>query len=244
MAQPFCRSTGKTRAHQSVVQPAELCGGADPPHEKGAKRPCTPPYFCIFLRLPLFFFSVFLLCFAHVFFRMATPVEVEGEDHLRRLVQQHDTVIVSCFPSGKDVDSEQDLHQELTSNVTSTVLRRTSLNTVRAAGLLLPDDQEDDEKLHQEVRWFFFRGGEMVRAVPARVKCLYSSSHQLLRVPPRFKFNESIVPSQRSVGRMPTIITLSQGIHKEHLGCLRNFNDRPFSCVERAWEILYTHGVD
>lgn len=172
---------------------------------------------------------------------MATPVEVEGEDHLRRLVQQHDTVIVSCFPSGKDVDSEQDLHQELTSNVT--VLRRTSLNTVRAAGLLLPDDQEDDEKLHQEVWWLFFRGGEMVRAVPACVKCLYSSSHRLLRVPPRFKFNESIVPGLRTVGRMPTIITLSQGIHKGHLGCLRNFDGRPFSCVERAWEILYTQGV-
>lgn len=80
-------------------------------------------------------------------------------------------MIISCFPSGKDGELEQDLHQELNGGVTSTVLRRTSLNTVRAAGLLLPDDQEggegDEAEGYQEVWWLFFRGGEMVRAVAA-----------------------------------------------------------------------------
>lgn len=93
---------------------------------------------------------------------MATPVEVESEDHLQRLVQKYDTVIVSCFPDSKDGDSEQDLHQELISNLTSTVLCRIHLNTVRAAGLLLPGDHEGGE---EDVWWLFFRGGEMVRTI-------------------------------------------------------------------------------
>lgn len=97
---------------------------------------------------------------------MATPVEVESEDHLHRLVREHDTAIVRCFPRGKDVDSERDLHQELHSIVTSTVLCRTNLGVVRAAGLLLPCDEEgdkqDEARGHEEGWWLFFRGGEMV----------------------------------------------------------------------------------
>lgn len=97
---------------------------------------------------------------------MATPVEVESEDHLHRLVQDHDTVIVSCIPNNQGGGSEEELHKELNSSVTSTVFCRTNMNTVRAAGLLLPDgregDKDDDAKGHQEVWWLFFRGGEMV----------------------------------------------------------------------------------
>lgn len=91
-------------------------------------------------------------------------MEIESEDHLRQFVQEHDTVIVSCFPSSKDVEPE------LLGSLTSTLLCRINLNTVRASGLLLPDDQEGEEddgmNVRQEGWWIFFRGGEMVRAVP------------------------------------------------------------------------------
>eukprot|EP00903_Cladosiphon_okamuranus_P009960 g9448.t1 len=88
----------------------------------------------------------------------------DSEDQLHRLVKEHETVIVSCFPDSKGGESEV----ELNTSVASTALCRTSLDTARAAGLLLPDGheggQDEDTKGRQDVWWLFFRGGEMVYA--------------------------------------------------------------------------------
>lgn len=137
---------------------------------------------------------------------MATPVEVESEDNLRRLVQEHETVIVSCFSSSEGGESEDDLHQELVSAVTSTVLGRTDLNTVRAAGLLLPSDQEggeeDGAKHYRGVWWLFFRGGEMVRILPmVASKANIDIPPQWFGFPLHFKFNEDVDAYQGGVGK-------------------------------------------
>lgn len=107
---------------------------------------------------------------------MSPPEEVESEEHLRRLVQEHANVIAGFSPDstdGNDSDQQQRAFEELAKgNNSSTssraaLCRTRSLSTIAAAGLPLPDAAAAAAgrgESHREPWWFFFRDGKMVGA--------------------------------------------------------------------------------